>query len=72
MTEIIEFNRFPSRLLSKDEMTMQFLEQSIRTLGYKLRKACDAKDQSAIEQIYDMLTKARRLLSDLQAELVTS
>jgi hypothetical protein len=72
MAKIIKFDRFPPRLLSKDEMTIHFLEQSIRTLSYKLRKACDENNQTAIEKFFDMLAKARQLLRKMQAEHVIS
>ena len=67
MAENIKINLAASRQLSENEMTRQFLEDSIRTLGYKLRKACDSDDQRSIVKIYEILTKARRMLRDLQA-----
>mgnify|MGYP001547826943 CR=1 FL=1 len=71
MAEIIKPDSFTPRQISKDEIARQFLEDSIQTLGYHLRKACDEKDQFAIEIIFEMLSKIRRMLRDIQNVPVT-
>jgi hypothetical protein len=71
MAEIIKPDCFAPFQISKDEIAHQFLEDSIQTLGYHLRKACDEKDQFAIEMLFEMLSKTQRMLRDIQAVPVT-
>ena len=72
MTEIIKSVRFAPRQPTKNEMARQFLEDSIKILGWQLRKACDDKDQFATEMIFEMLSKIRQMLRDIQDDAVTS
>ena len=72
MAEIIKPDRFTLRQPSKDEMTRQFFKDSIKTLGWQLQKACDDEDQFATEMIFEMLSKMRRMLRDIQVDPLTS
>jgi hypothetical protein len=54
MAEILRPDCFRPRRLSKDEITCQMLEESLRIIEYRFEKARAAEDQTAIEIIFDM------------------
>ena len=65
MAEIIKPDCFDPWQRPNHKLTRQLLEQVIRTLDCKLRKACAEDDQITIEKIFDMRTKALRLLGNM-------